>query len=480
MAGVTRIRRLICLLILLTLLPTGALAFVAPELEDQSYDPQAPENLNEGMLMAQSAILIEAESGEVIFEKNADSAMYPASTTKILTVLLALMMGDLSDTVTVSESAVSAVPPGEGYVVANLKAGEEMTLEDLLYAAMVLSANDAANAIGEHISGDMASFAELMNTTAQIFGCTNTHFTNPAGIQDGSHYTTARDMAIIAREAMNDATFRKLCAATSYTIPKTNMSRARALSSSNYFIVQTEKRQNNYYAYGNGIKTGFTEAAGYCYVGSATQNGVSLISVVFYSGDNGRFTDTQRLMAYGFSQYVAVDPMELYQMNPITVETSGFSLEDGNLGRLQLDIKPKDAAADATIVVTRDQAQAMARQLRQLVLIEYNREFTCPIAYGEEMGTLTYFTSDGNAVEYILTAGRSIERRTDAPKTIEEIEAEAYADPNPFPPVTAELVLMALAPFVGGYLMFRLLRRIFRGRRIKGGRVPRPQNRYFR
>lgn len=474
----TGLKRLVCLLIVLVFaLPSAALAFVAPEREDQSWNASKPDILNEAMLMAQSAILIEAESGEVIFEKNADAVMYPASTTKILTTLLALMMGDLEEKVTVSENA-TILP--DGYETAKLQAGEIVTLEDLLYATMVISANDAAQAVAEHISGSIPAFADLMNTTAAVFGCENTHFTNPAGIQDEAHYTTARDMAIIAREAMNNPDFRQLCRTTSYPMAKTNMSRSRSLSSNNYFINQSEKRASNYYLPGTGIKTGFTEAAGYCYVGSASKGGVSLISVVFYSGDNGRFIDTQMLMEYGFSQYVATDPMELYQMNPITVETAGFSLKDSNLGRLQLNIKPKDDAADATIVVTKAQQEAMARQLRQVTLVEYTRDFNCPITYGEEVGTLTYFTNSGEAVEYVLTASRSIAKNEDAPKTIEQIEAETYADPNPFPPITLEFVLLSLSPLIGLFIVIRLLRRLFRGKRIKAGEVPKPQSRYFR
>jgi len=478
------LKRLVCLLLVLLLLPVMALGeeivFRLPELEDDTWDPEHPENFNDGMIRAKSAILIEAESGEVIFEKNADDPMYPASTTKVLTALLALMMGNLEDTVTVSNYAVESVP--SGYVKAKLQPGEEINLRDLLFVTMVMSANDGANAIAEHISGSIPAFADLMNSTAQVLGCTNTHFTNPSGIHDPAHYTTARDMAIIAREAMNNSTFRTLCSTTSFTLPKTNMSRARSISSNNYFINQAAEgdRAANFYPFGNGIKTGNTLAAGYCYIGSASRNGVNLISVVLYSGDNARFSDTQKMMEYGFSQYTAVDPMILYQMNPITVETSGFSLEDSNLGRLQLDIKPKDDAADATIICTKDQAEAMSRQLRQLVLIEYTREFTCPITYGEEMGTLTYFTEAGEAIEYSLTAGRTIEKRTDAPKTIEEIIEYTYADPNPFPPINAEFILMCLSPFIGLYVIYRILRRVFRGKRIRGRQVPKPQNRYFR
>ena len=485
-----RLKRLLCLLICLFVAGVPFLScaaeetvhYIAPTLpsDAEPYNPETPELLDENQLYAKSAILIEASTGEVIFEKNADDPMYPASTTKILTALLALMMGDLNDTATVSNYAVESVP--SGYVKAKLQPGEEINLRDLLFVTMVMSANDGANVVAEHISGSIPAFADLMNNTARVLGCTNTHFTNPSGIHDPYHYTTARDMAIIAREAMNDSTFRTLCSTTSYTVPRTNMSRARTITSNNYFINQATEgeRGANFYPLGNGIKTGNTLAAGYCYVGSASKDGVNLISVVFYSGDNARFSDTQKMMEYGFSQYTAVDPVILYQMNPITVETSGFSLEDSNLGRLQLNIKPKDPAADATIICTKEQAEAMSRQLRQLVLIDYTREFTCPIAYGEEMGTLTYFTDDGEAIEYSLTAGRSIEKRLDAPKTLEEIIEYTYADPNPFPPIDAEFVIMCLSPFIALFMVWRILKRINRRRHIRGRQVPKPQNRYFR
>ena len=188
------------------------------------------------------------------------------------------------------------------------------------------------------------------------------------------------------------------------------------------------------------------------------------------------------MMEYGFSQFVSMTPQELYEQSPITIETSGFSLEDENLGRLALEVQPTEGMRTVRIVATKAEMEAMARNLKQTVLIEYTRDFTAPIERGEVMGTMTYYPTDGGSpVVYNLIAGRTVLRRENAPKSIEEIEAEVYADPNPFPPLSIELALMVLLPLVGLFLVIRLLMRLLRrtGRHRKG-RVPKPRNRYFR
>ncbi len=448
------------------------------------YNPEHPEDLQQEQLIAASAILIEANSGQVIFEKNADQMMYPASTTKILTVLLGLTLGKtdglLDQTVTASEYAVD-IPDDSTRIP--LSAGESINFLDLLYATMIKSGNDGANVIAESVSGSVEAFADLMNQAAQSFGCTSTHFTNPHGLHDPNHYTTARDMAIIAREAMENSTFRQIVATTSYAIPASNQRKARTVENTNNpFMVQSENN-NYYYNYATGIKTGFHNQAGYCYVGSATKNGVTLISVVFYTSRNGRWADTKMLMEYGFSQYVSVSPVDLYQMNPIVVETNGFSQDDPDLGRLPLNLVPVDSSATAAIIATKSEVEALARNLQQLVIIEYTRGFSAPITAGETIGMLTYFPTDGSdPVEYNLIASRSIAKRENAPKSIEEIEAEVYADPNPFPPLTLEMVILFALPLVGIYVAIRIIRRVFGSLAGRGdhNQLPKPTSRRYR
>jgi D-alanyl-D-alanine carboxypeptidase len=281
---------------------------------------------------------------------------------------------------------------------------------------------------------------------------------------------------------MNNSIFRQIAATTSYSLPKSNMQKARTVKNSNNALMVQGENNKFFYGYVNGIKTGFTNPAGYCYVGSASKNGVSLISVILYSDSTGRWTDTKKLMEYGFSQYVSVSPVELYDMNPIVLETTGFSKDDPDLGRLPLNLVPLDTSATAAIVATRTQVESMARDLQQLVIIEYIRDFAAPIDAGEQMGTLTYFPPDGSGdpVEYGLVASRSINVRENAPKSIEQIIKESYEDPNPFPRITIEMIFMALLPVGGLFLIFRITRRVSKKFTGKGGNLPKPTSRRYR
>lgn len=456
--------------------------FIAPTLPSdvEPYDPEHPEELSEDQLYAKSAILIEAGSGEVIFEKDADATMYPASTTKILTVLLGIMMGDMEQTVYLSETAGNI---GEDSSDMGLDVGESINFRDLLYGTMVRSANEGANLIAETLYGSNAAFAEVMNEAAAMYGCTGTHFANPSGLHDDNHYTTARDMAKIAQAAMQNETFRDIAKTYTYHLPRSNLHSARVLTSSSRAFMNPSLAENDaYYEYATGIKTGYTSRAGHCFVGSAERDGVELISVVFYTTADGRWTDTKKLMEYGFSQFVSMTPQELYAQNPITVETSGFALDDEGYGRLELNVQPRSGSRTVNIVATKAEMETMARNLRQTVLIEYTRDFAAPIEQGEVMGSMTYYPTDGgSAVAYDLVASRTIPRRENAPLTLEEIEALVYADPNPFPPFSGELVAMILLPVGGVFLGVRLLMRLFRRTgRHKKGRVPRPRNRFYR
>ena len=444
------------------------------------YSADHPELLEEEQLYAASAILVEASTGLVIFEKNADEIMYPASTTKIMTCLLALMFADQDQMCTVTAEDITFYE--DGVTNADLREGEEISMRDLLYAALLKSANDAANVIAHSVSGSISGFVDLMNEAAVSFGCTATHFANPHGLHDDYHFTTARDMAIIAREAMKNETFRDMVSTKSYTTSKTNLMRARTFSNSNYLLYAQRNEKDNKYYYPDaiGIKTGTTSRAGYCFVGAAERDGIELISVLFFTGENARWADTIKLMDYGFSQYASVTPIELYNMNPITVVTSGYSLNDTDMGRLQLACVSANQNDTTRIVTTKDQIELMAANLKDTMLITYTRELAAPIQAGEVMGTMTYFTSSGDAVEYNLVATRNVARRENAPKTLEEIVSETEADPNPFPPFTLEMALYIILPIAALVLFIRILGRLLRRRRIRNARMPKPKHRYLK
>jgi len=457
--------------------------YIAPSLPSDAdpYDPEHPELLDEDQLYAKSAILINAKTGEVIFEKDADAIMYPASTTKIMTILLGIMMGNMDQEVYLSESAMYGIQDGDA--VMDLDIGESIRFEDLLYGTFVRSANEGANLIAETVSGSVSAFADVMNEAAAMYGCTSTHFVNPNGLHDDAHVSTVRDMAKIAQAAMQNEKFRDIAKTYTYSLPQSNLHRARVLThSSRRFFNPSLEENEYYYEYANGIKTGFHSRAGYCFVGSAEKDGIELISVVFYTSENGRWTDTKKLMEYGFSQFVSMTPMELYLENPITVETSGFALDDSGYGRLELGIRARTGARAVYIVATKDEMESMARNLRQTALIEYTRDFAAPIEQGEVMGSFTYYPTDGGSpVSYDLVASRSIMRRENAPLTLEEIVALVYNDPNPFPPLSAELVLMIFLPVGGVFLGIKLIRRMLhKSGHHKKSRVPKPKNRFYR
>ena len=445
------------------------------------YDAEHPENLAPDQLYALSAILVAADTGEVIFEKDPDTVRYPASMTKILTVLLGIIMvDDVYQYVTVSETAV-AVPSDSSTM--HLHAGEEIRFIDVLYGTMLVSGNDGANVIAETVSGSIPAFVDLMNSTALMYGCENTHFANPHGYHDDNHFSTARDISIICRQAMQNDLFREIASALSWSIPKTNKQRARTITTkSEYMLAGSEESPNKYYyPSAIGIKTGSHSKSGYCFAGAAEKDGVRLVSVVMFTGKRARWADTIKMMDYGFSQYVSVTPVDLYNMNPITIETNNYSTSDTNRGKILLTCQLQDLnTVSPRIVATNAEVKKMAANLKNIVMFQYTRDFSAPVEAGETVGTMTYFPSRGDPVVYLLTASRSVARRENVPKTLEEIINETYSDPNPLPPFSFDLLMIFLTPvlIIGALLFFVIfLRKRKHAHRMK---TPKPSHRYVK
>ncbi len=475
----TYLRRTLCMLIALMALSSCFTAYAA-------YDAAHPELLTEEDLVGVSCILIEQTSGDVIFEKDADRLMYPASTTKIMTVLLGLLATeDLSEMVTVSYSAskegVKAQLDPKSSLLGLIE-GEQLTMEDLLYGTMIRSGNDGAIAIAEHVSGSEAAFVELMNRTARQFGMTNTNFMNSHGLHNDYHYTTARDLSTLAYEAMKNETFADIASTVSYNMAATNAQRERTITTDHRIMLKTYRGEENsyYYSYANGIKSGTTDAAGNCYVGSAEKDGVKLISVVLYSDRYDVWRDTKKLFEYGFSQYTHVTLTEMYLANPLKVFTSGYDRTDVGLGELELSASPVDPTKTVEISGTYDEIQVMTDNLRDLVLVQYTRELKAPITAGEVIGKMTYVTELGEAIEYNLLATRSVIARKDRPPSLSDIIAATEADPNPFPPLTVETVLIVLSPLLIVVAIVLLIRAVVRGYKRHYARLPKNKNRYVK
>lgn len=248
-------------------------------------------------LASEAAVLMDAETGQILYDKNAYEILYPASITKILTGLLALEYGDPGQTLTVSAQAVSQVPRTSSHI--GLQAGETITMEDALYALAISSANDAAVAIAEGISGSAVEFAELMNKEAAELGTLNSHFVNPNGLPSGEHYTTAYDMALITAKALKQPDFLRYFGSGAYEMPATNLSAARSLTSKNQFIDGEKSCLGLLFS-----KTGWTTAAQGTLVTAARRGDTTLIAVVLKSPLlEDKYLDTQKLFDYGFEAF---------------------------------------------------------------------------------------------------------------------------------------------------------------------------------
>ena len=277
---------------------------LAPDSDSITEWPKGPK------IEAESAILMELNTGAVLYSKNADKAQFPASITKIMTTLLACEHLDMNGKITMSQSAAYGISESQSSSI-YADTGEEFTMEQAIMAVMLQSANEMTLALAEATSGSVKKFVELMNLKARQLGCTNTHFNNPNGLPDEMHYTTARDMAKIAQAAWQNPTFRKFATTTYYEIPPTNK-----FAETRYLLNHHKMMKGGAYAY-NGVqggKTGYTEAAGNTLVTYAKRGKLQLVSVVLKSV-NGAYSDTAALLDYGFNNFtrtaVKTDPAEI-------------------------------------------------------------------------------------------------------------------------------------------------------------------------
>lgn len=249
-------------------------------------------------LSSAGAVLIEAETGAVLFEKNATEAFYPASTTKLMTALLALENSALGETVTVSHNAVYDIDTDSSRIWVDV--GEELSMEESLYALMLPSANDMAYAIAEHISGTMPDFAKMMNQRAEELGCVNTQFMNPHGLDEDGHYTCPADLAKMMRALVKIPTFLKISGSKNHQIPATN------LCAESRWVLNTHLMIRGTYAYEGVIagKTGHTDLAGANLVTCAKRGSMTLIAVIMKAPDDTTLYDeTATLLNYGFNNF---------------------------------------------------------------------------------------------------------------------------------------------------------------------------------
>ena len=329
---------------------------------------------------AKSAIVMDAASGKVLWAKDADTPRYPASTTKIMTALLLLenckldeMITAPADIETVTESSL------------HLKPFEQISVRDMLYSLMLRSANDGAYAVASHVSGSVEAFAKLMNARANQLGAVNTSFTNPHGLRDEKHLTTARDLALIAREAMKNPVFREVVRTPRYKISRSINKGDELLISKNRLLRLDPTLE--------GIKTGFTIPAGRCYVGSATRDGYRLITVVLNSQDWQ--LDSERLLEWAYANHRRIPIVKAGQV----------------LGRAQVSGGEDEAVAfvplrDVDSVLPLSSIPPSANP--QFVI----QPLTAPINKGQQIGTATFIEPDGFANTVPILAAADLKAST--------------------------------------------------------------------
>ncbi len=275
---------IICILLCLVLLTQF---FVLPVSAADMSVSSGSHSVNAAIPLSESKKLLKTSKAVILYELNSDTMVYawkpdeqiyPASMVKLMTAIVALERGNLSDTVLVTKSALNVIA-GKGSVVVDLVAGEELTLEALLYCLMVPSANDAAVVIAEHIAGSQEAFVQMMNEKAQQLGCTGTNYTNVHGLHDKDMYTTARDICRILEYGLEDERFEAMFTAKTYTVPATDISDERVVQTSNY-MMSTDYISKFYDERVTGGKTGSTDKAGRCLAVTAEANGMKLIGLV--------------------------------------------------------------------------------------------------------------------------------------------------------------------------------------------------------
>lgn len=338
-------------------------------------------------IAAPSAVLMEAATGTVLYEKDAHTPLPPASVTKIMTLLLVMEALDAGrigwdDTVTASEAAAA-----KGGSQVYLEAGEQMSLQEMLKSVVVVSANDCATALAEHVAGSEAAFVELMNRRAQELGMENTHFVNCTGLDDEpdaeTHLTTAHDIALMSRALLKHDEIRD------YTTIWMD-----SVRNGEFGLANTNKLVR-FYQGTTGLKTGYTSAAGHCLSASAERNGVEFIAVVLHCATSGeRFQAAKQLLDYGFANYTLAQPDPETEIPPVPVV----------LGTQESIVPVPDN--DDPVLIEKGQAAGITTR------VEVADQVRAPVEAGQRLGTLT-LQSDGAPLAAIpLVAPEAVPRRT--------------------------------------------------------------------
>ncbi len=436
--GMIKLKRLLSILlccIFIILLPVNNT--FAADVSEKPVEEADIDDSDAPTIASQAAVVMDAKTGQILYAKNLYNQMYPASITKIMTALVALENGDLNSVITMSENAVYGIEADSNHI--GLTVGEQITLEDALYAVMLVSANEAAWGVAEHISGSLEAFCDLMNQKAQELGCVNTNFTNANGLHDENHYTCAYDMALITQAAMQNEKLVEIASSTFHEIPPTNMyDQPRELYQGNKLI-----REGTEYYYENCVagKTGYTIAAQGTLTCWAEKDGVELIAVTLYVGSNAdNYIDSKNLFEYFFDNYEKVYPFENYEFSAEELTRAVNYLDDyyggKNLGTMVMEVDPE---------------LYFLTKISSPDYLSYSMEYSSDRLEESIIGTLTVSDNDGAKISVPVTFSGYINSE-DEEAVKAAIASGLIEDPNKKdkPNIALIIVLIIIIILAGG------------------------------
>ena len=352
---------------------------VPPALADEPALPKEPD------INCQAALLVDYNTGLPLYAKNEHQEMYPASLTKIMTALLVLEAVDsgklsLTDSLTASRSAMTTGLDEDGSS-AGIQEGEIMTVEQYLTCMLVVSANEACNVLAEAVSGSVSAFVDAMNAKAQALGCENTHFVNASGLHDPQHYTSAWDLYLITRAAMEHEDFMRICDTGKAVIPATNLSEERILHTTNY-LIDVWRSRGYINADAHGIKTGSTDAAGHCLVSSAIRGSLHFVSVAL--GGERKTLEDGEIRTYSF-----YDTNQLFKWAFENFSYQTIAMETEEIQEVPVELSKTDhvtvhPAGDAEVLLPKTLSPKLLERD-----IELQSSVDAPVSVGQKLGTMT-------------------------------------------------------------------------------------------
>jgi len=402
-------------------------------------------------ISSQKAIILDNTTGTILYAKGSQTAkLYPASITKILTAIV--VMDNIDDPEeTVTKVSTRATNLSSGSSVMGLIRNDQITVKDLLYGLLLKSGNDAALALAECVAGSVNGFVELMNEKAKELGAKNSHFKNPHGLQNADHYTCLYDIALFAHELTKYPLLSKIVKSGSYTahITRNNRNIVLELENTNQFLIAGNKYYSKYYT---GLKTGTTNAAGYCLSVRYQKNNKDIIALTFNGDPEKYYDEMKELVEYAESSFTTINLKDIYSARDFSVQVQNATIADINNGNLALRI---DSVPDKTYVTTSSLANAL-RNATDPVKVVLPDNISAPVYAGDNVGKITIYLGSQILMEGDLTATRTVLDHLEVPDDLALIAID-IKKPGSFGNVILVIVIV-IASIIALFSIFFMIK----------------------